>query len=290
MKKQLIFTASMLAATLAGAQDDMYFTPSDDGAEASDYEYIDDYEPAHRHGPLRDVDEYNRRGGTYVVEIDSTGNDIITFDAAVGVYPDSVGGDTAATAPPPGDYECTRQMSRFDDYHWQDAYLEGYSDGLWDSSWDYYPWYYTWWSRPWGYYSWWHSPYSYSWSSWYYGSWGYPWRYSAWAWAPAYRRPAAHRPIAARGSTVRHVAGGVRRGGTFGGYRSAGTTTQRRSTGTFGGTRSSSPTRSFGSGTFSGARSSGSFGGSRSGGSFGGTRSGGSFGGARSGGSFGGRR
>ena len=99
----------LLIPAAAFSQDDIYFVPSEEHHPAA---YAETVAPApvnaetYYSGSTRDVDEYNRRG-TYVQQIDSAGNDIIDFDGSMGVYPDSA-----------CDYECTRQMSRFDDYDW----------------------------------------------------------------------------------------------------------------------------------------------------------------------------
>ncbi len=268
-KLAIILMVYALLPMTAFSQDDLYFLPSDEPDEPVFVEYSEP-EVVYYSGSDRDVDEYNRYG-TYVEEIDSVGNDIIEFDGEIGVYPDSVSG---------GDYECTRQMSRFDDYEWDEAYREGYYDGLYNS-WRYYdPWYYwSWYYDPWYYWGWYYSP-------WYYGRYSHYHHY----WPVAFY----HRPY--RGSvtgTRNHgiVNRNTYRGRGFSGYRgttTAGTNSSTTTSRSFSGNRSSSRVN-VNTSTSRSSYSSGNFGSSRSSGSFGGGRSGGS-GGSRSGGGFGGRR
>lgn len=279
--------ASLIPAGMA-AQDDMYFVPSEDDDVSSTVERITPYRATYYSGSDRDVDEYNRHPSSEIQYIDSLGNeidDVIDFDAVVGIYPDSAADEGCDYV---GDYECTRQMSRFDDYDWEDAYLDGYYDGLTDDYYWYDPWYYDWYLSyywPWGYWGWY---YPYYWGGWYYGSWHHGWHY-AWGghryygggyWGGRY----GHR------ATASHSRGTGRR--PLSGYSS--TTSSSR----YGGTRSSSygSSRSSRSSSYSSSRSGGSrssygssFGGSRS--SFsGGSRGGGFSGGGSRGGGGGGRR
>ena len=96
--KHLIFTCffSLLYLHVAG-QDDMYFLSSKKANVKSK------------------VTQLTKEFGADSV-------DFISFDAIKGVYPDSVYNESA-------DYQCTRNMTRFDGYDWQDAYNQGYSDG-----------------------------------------------------------------------------------------------------------------------------------------------------------------
>ncbi len=123
-------------------------------------------------------------------ETDSS--DIISFDAVRGEYPDSLYNESA-------DYQCTRNMKRFDGYDWQDAYTQGYRDGSFDS----YSWNYSWpYSYYYGYYDPWYDPYYYSWyyPGWHYNSWSLYYRpyYHHWCYRPTYYRPS-------RSYTNRHV-------------------------------------------------------------------------------------
>ena len=227
-------------------------------------------------GNVRDVDEYNRRA-SYVEQLDSAGNDVITFSPELGAYPDS-----AIQA----DYEYTRRMTRFDDYDWVDAYNEGYRDGY-TSTWGWYdPWYYNSWYYS-GWYGGWHYPWRYGWYSGWYDPWYRPYWHYGWhsSWYPV----VVHRTY--RGITGTSNHGRVNRSGNynsrFNGYRGS-ADTKRTSTSTFGGQRNS--TISNRPAQNNSYQSSNNFGGSRNaGGSFGGTRSN-SGGSSRGGGSFGGRR
>lgn len=147
------------------AQDDIYFVPSKKSKQTK-REYTVPAETYYS-GSKRNVDEYNRQS-FHFERLDSTDNDIITFDAVEGVYPDS-------TANQAEDYAYTRRMSRFEDYEWKEAYDEGYRDGrsdswLWRSSFYYDPWYYD---------------------NWYYNTFYYdPWYYNGWSyssWHPSWR-------------------------------------------------------------------------------------------------------
>ena len=125
-----------LPLTMVAQDDDMYFVPAKKSTAVRTRTSVAPRPaPVYYSGSNRDVDEYNRRGGSYyqVVSNDSTGNDIIDFNGEVGVYPDSVLTE---------DYALTRQMSRWDGYEPEEAYREGYRDGRMSSlSW-HSPWYY----------------------------------------------------------------------------------------------------------------------------------------------------
>lgn len=302
MKKIVLMSvAAMLTSLTLSAQDDLYFVPTKKNVESYGMP-----EKTYYSGSHRSVDEYNGMGhnGSYAQPIDSAGNDIVDFDGAEGVYPDSASD---------GDYTYTRRMSRFDDYAWQDPYWNGFYDGRASSWYMYDPWYSPYW-----YSSWYGYPY-YGYNSWY---WNDPWYWGGW-YSPYYY----HRPIYVVGGSI--GTGSSRRNGRsyFGGSRFS--TSQASSVSGFGSTRRSGGERiTMGaqrSGAFSGSRgnsrstfggyrnntsrntynnnyntnnsrpsynsSSSSFGSSNSSGSFGGSRGGGSFGGgSRSGGGFGGRR
>lgn len=285
MKRYIIMSFFAVALPLSAvAQDDMYFVPTKANVEKSAHDYGMPRDTYYS-GSDRSVDEYNRRG-SYVQEIDSAGNDVIDFDAVRGVYPDSVGEETAT------DYTYTRRMSRFDDYAWSDPYWEGYYAGR-SSRW--------WWYDPWYYPGWYYDP-------WYYGWYGGPWHYGYYGWygwhghwwgGPHYAVVHRGGPTGTRNGvrgdrfgnsgrmgTARSVSSGIAnrnrqaasttRNSTFNTSERFGTSRTNTSV------RSNMPARSTSSSSFS----SGSFGGSRSTGSFGGgSRSGGSRGGG-----FGGRR
>lgn len=185
MRNWLLLTAlCALPLTMQAQDDDMYFA-SKKSAKKSKAEYIS---PSNTYysGSTRNVDEYNRRVGYRMNPIanDSTGNDIINFSAVEGVYPDSVAGD----------FQLTREMSRWDGYTPTDAYWEGYDRGRsdeWRNSWhspwyysSYYPWYDSYWYDPWYYSSWhygwydpWYRPY-------YHYGWGWGGYYSSWYYRP----------------------------------------------------------------------------------------------------------
>ena len=178
MKKILVsLILGALPLTMMAQDDDMYFVPSKKSSvSTTTVRSSARPAPTFYSGSNRSVDEYNRRGGSYyqVVSNDSVGNDIISFNGELGVYPDS-----AATE----DFALTREMSRWDGYEPDpNAYAEGYRDGRrdswslysWHSPWfyaTYYPWYdsYWYWRDPW-YYGGWYDP-------WYYGGWYDPWYY-----------------------------------------------------------------------------------------------------------------
>ena len=190
MKKWTILSMALVLTSLqAMAQDDMYFMPSkkqkaerEAARQArqanSNYERIDyrDYS-----GSNRNVDENNRMGSQVDVLPADTG-DVITFDPVEGVYPDSV-----------GDYQLTKQMTRFDDYVPSIAYWEGYSAGRRDAWGWYSPWYYSSlysWYDPWYYDPW----YSYGWyDPWYYDPWyyNYGWRHYGY-WGGYYYHPVVY--------------------------------------------------------------------------------------------------
>lgn len=305
MGRQILiaFLATLMPAT-AVAQDDMYFVPTKANVDKSSHDYGLP-SGTYYSGSDRGIDEYNRHG-SYVQQIDSAGNDIITFDAVAGVYPDSLSDGQ-------DDYEYARRMSRFDDYSWYDPYWAGYWAGRsdwwgWYDPWFYSGWYYSPWHYGWGY-----DPWYWGWGGWHSSWWGYP-GFIVSSGRPtgtfSHLRGTGRRPLAGysggrTGFGNRTTGSGLR---PLSGYSGSRTGTTNRPTGNrFGNSstgskrynaserfgtsrtnssnsnvRTSTPQRS--SSSFS---SGSSFGGSRSGGSFsGGSRSGG----GRSGGGFGGRR
>ena len=187
MKKWLLLSVMLgaMPLTMMAQDDDMYFVPKKETAAKSTVTYSSP-RSTYYSGSNRNVDEYNRRGGSYYEPVagDSL-SDIIDFSAVKGVYPDSVAAD---------DYQLTRQLSRFDDYQPSSdkTYWEGYEAGrnsslAWHSPWyynSYYPWY-TGWYDPW-YYNTWYDPWYYStwYDPWYYGygyyGWHRPYYYDSW--------------------------------------------------------------------------------------------------------------
>ena len=303
MKKILV---SLILGALA-QDDDMYFVPSKKSSvSTTTVRSSARPAPTFYSGSNRSVDEYNRRGGSYyqVVSNDSVGNDIISFNGELGVYPDS-----AATE----DFALTREMSRWDGYEPDpNAYAEGYRDGRrdswslysWHSPWfyaTYYPWYdsYWYWNDPWyyrhyGWYSTWYDP-------WYYDR--YYWygpRYYGGYYGGHYYRSGRSAVFARNGNTGSIDRRGNTHGRFTGGSRSVLSTTNRATpstsrSGNFSrsittsrsGNFSRSTSTTSNSGNFS--RSTSSFGSSSSG-SFSRSSGGGSFssGGSRSGGGGGG--
>lgn len=173
---------AMLPLTMTAQDDDMYFVPKKNSAEHKAVNYSTP-RSTYYSGSNRSVDEYNRHGGGSYYEVvsnDTTGNDIIDFSSEVGVYPDSAMQQQE-------DFTLTRQMSRWDGYEPEIAYLAGYNAGRfdsWHSPWyysSYYPWYdsYWYWNDPWyyrhyGWYGGWYDP-------WYYDYYGYsPYWYGGW--------------------------------------------------------------------------------------------------------------
>lgn len=317
MKKvNLVLMLLSLASSGVKAQsDDMYFVPKKVVKRATPHIANDD-RPAYYVGSDRDIDEYNRHSRLHssykmIEGNDSTANDIISFDATDGVYPDSIAADSLAVTVPQksragrrdydDDFTICRRMQMFDGFY--DPWLYGYV-GCYD------PFYAPYWAAgwgPWGYYDPWLYGYSGFWGPWRYG-WGgycgYPY-YSAywggWGWPGYWARPA----VAVRGGHTgtlgyydrSHYAGTTRRSDrdyrrgisnngntygfrTYGNGRSYGGTDSQMTIGT-----RRSNTNAFGNNNGFQQSPSSSFGGSR--GSFGG--GGGSFGGgSRGGGAMGG--
>ena len=170
------------------AQDDMYFVTGKQKKAEQKSEPRSSYVPAQEtyySGSSRNVDEYNRRGGSSYEVLPVDTGDIISFAPVEGVYPDSL-----------LDFKATREMTRFDGYTPTEAYWEGYNQGskdgraTWHSPWyysSYYPWYDSWYWDPWYYHNWYYGWYD----PWYYSSWRYgwydPWYYGGyWGWGPYY--------------------------------------------------------------------------------------------------------
>ena len=244
---------AMLPLTMTAQDDDMYFVPKKNSAEHKAVNYSTP-RSTYYSGSNRSVDEYNRHGGGSYYEVvsnDTTGNDIIDFSSEVGVYPDSAMQQQE-------DFTLTRQMSRWDGYEPEIAYLAGYNAGRFDS---------------------WHSP-------WYYSSY-YPWYDSYWYWndpcsSNGSFRNRTHYDRGMVASTKRGVSNGrttTHSAGTFGGaainnrntatrnstYSRTNTTANRsmvtNSHGTFAGNRTLG-TSTTTSSSSSANRSVGSFGGS----------------------------
>ena len=321
--KQLIFLSIMLVAlplSMQAQDDDMYFVPSKKKVAKSSVTYGVQQQNTYYSGSDRSVDEYTRMsrpGSSYqYIAGDSSMNDVITFTPVEGVYPDS----TAET----GDFQLTRQMSRWDGYTPTDAYWEGYdrgrSDGwsvsLWHSPWyysSYYPWYDRWYYDPWypswtwhaGWYydPWYYRPYYYyGWGGYYRGYYSYHRPYHYGGGRSGYYRPStgtqSHGRIVNTGRRYGNSGVGAGRSVSSGGSYSGGagrassvTGSSRRSSSAVGSGRSSSgsvgSSRSSSGSVGSSRSSSGSFGSNRSSsGSVGASRSSGGFsgGGGRSGG------
>ena len=183
MKKLIVIAMLTLVLPLnVAAQDDLYFVPTKANVKKTSENYGMPKDTYYC-GSSRDVDEYNRRLRSSVQPIDgdSAANDVISFDAVRGEYPDSLAALTE------DDYKYTRKMSRWDD-DYRNAYWYGYTDGRFDRwyGWStfYDPWYYgSWyggWYDPW--YAGWHS--YYGWGGWY--GWYDPWYYGWGGYYPYY--------------------------------------------------------------------------------------------------------
>lgn len=282
--RKIVLGLSLFCLVSSGvrAQDDMYFVPKkvDKTEVAKERSVV-------RAIPMRNVDEYNRRGqfsSQYQsVDLDTLYSDVIIMDTA-SVDTTAEGAlavdDFDYAYDPQDDYTYSRRLSRYDDYYWHDPWYYGwygygpywYGSPYWYAGWWYDPWYDPWfygWHRPW---------------SWYY----------SWYWPVSYYRP--YRGITGttnHGRPYRH--NGV--GNTnFKGYRGTGNRinsnrhTYDRNNGNtnynnrFRGNRqdnynwNNNQSRPTYNNSFGGNRSGGSF---RGGGSFGGSRSGGGGGGFR---------
>lgn len=285
MKKIFFITLVLgMISSVSFAQDDMYFVPKKSSKETKK-----EFTPVTHSGSMRDVDEYNRRGGfksTYsALDNDSTSNDVIHFET--GTYADSLSiGEYAGQYETEDDYAYCRRMSRFDDFYWYDPWYCGWYGSYWYGS--------PYWHAHYGWYDPWFDP-------WYYG-WYRPWGYYGWYY-PGYWHGAYYRPYRGITGTSNHgrvnygYAGNA--GGNFRGYRGTNNRTGNNNrydnsdrnnnynNSNFRGNRSNSYSRpdtqtkpSYSTGSSFGGNRGGGFSG---GGSFGGSRGGG-------GGSFRGRR
>ncbi len=285
--KKIVLTTVIFCFTfsLVRAQDDMYFTP-----KKNDKVEVEQGQQILRYRPIRDVDEYNRRGqfasSYFNLSSDSLYSDVIDLDN------DStfIAGDDSIIVDenvdysynPEDDYVYTRRMCRYDDFYWYDPWWYGWYRPYWYGG----PyWYAGWWYDPW------YDP-------WYYG-WYNPWWHYPTYWYGSYYRPyrGGITGTMNHGRLYGHNTGNTN---NFKGYR--GTTGNRNNNRGF--NNSNRYNNSNYSNRFSGNRQNNdswqnmqsrpsynnSFGGNRSGGSF---RGGGSFGGSRGGsggGGFRGRR
>lgn len=223
MKKIFILAAfaAMAPLSMMAQDDDLYFNPKQEAKQlAAECEKMDREIAANYSGSQRSVDEYNRNGKFISrfkkIGTDSLGNDIITFRVGRGVKPDSIYDDAAFVQKyleKGDDYECTRNMSRWDGYYdpWLYDYY-GMGPYYWRSA-------YWGWRNPWryGYYAGWYDPFYDPWfDPWYYGyagwygGWYDPWYYG---WGGYYR------PYYWGGPVYAHV---VRPGGGYAGHRSWG--------------------------------------------------------------------
>lgn len=163
------------------AQDDLYFSPSENQEESSkagkDIWNTDD-SPAYYSGIDKSTEEYNRRGAFSYKKIgtDSLGNDIIRYRLGTDSYVvDTVyAGLMHSYETNVDDFAYSRRMEQF--------------EGFWGR---YNPWYIgsPYYYSSWGYWDPWYNDFYAPWyySSWHYG-WGYPWayRYNYWGWDSPY--------------------------------------------------------------------------------------------------------
>lgn len=181
MKKFILISILMgaLPFTMVAQDDDLYFA-SKKKTEKKVTDNVGAQTDVYHSGSNRSVDEYNRMESKYVVIDNDSTNDIITFSAEKGVYPDSLmmaGSDSLIVE----DYALTKRMMRFDDYDLTNnaAFWAGYHAGM--DTWNWHtPWYY----RTYGWYGGWYDPWYYN-SVW---SWYDPffWDYGYWSHASWY--------------------------------------------------------------------------------------------------------
>ena len=146
MKKLILISvlAGVLPLASMAQDDDLYFSKKS-SSNSSSYEY-------NNSRSNRSVDDYNNRyrSSYQNIDNDSTGDDVISFSGR-GVYPKDSMNNV-------GDYNLTRQMSRFDGYigcspyygwydpWYYDSFYYGYGYGYpyygWRVGWGYDPWYY----------------------------------------------------------------------------------------------------------------------------------------------------
>ena len=284
--RKIVLGLSLFCLVSSGvrAQDDMYFVP-----KKVDKTEVAEERSVVRAIPMRDVDEYNRRGqfsSQYQsVDLDTLYSDVIIMDtASVDTTTENALAvdDFDYAYDPQDDYTYSRRLSRYDDYYWHD------------------PWYYGWYG---------YGPYWYGSPYWYAGLWYAPWFYGwhrPWGWYyPSYWYGSYYRPYRGVTGTMNHGRIYGHNSGTannFKGYR--GTTNSSRvnynqntinrndknnSTNRFKGNRVNRDNNQLNNNRQNyqsrPSYNNNNFGGNRSGGSF---RGGGSFGGSRSGGSGGG--
>lgn len=253
MKAKTIFwsvVAMLPMMAYAQTDDDMYFVPKkksktenvqrqeqpkSSSATLRSYlgQQADGTEDYHS-GALRDVDEYNRRGGTGRSITIVTETDTFQVDESQltlnedGQYVLSKGYSGVDEEPAylDDDYSYTSRLSRF----------HGFVTPLVTI---YDPWYYD----PWYYDSWYYRPWRYGYHGWggYYG-WYDPWYYGHYGWGGYY---GWHHPHVSYAGGGRNPRGGGRIGGAGYSYRGGGRTTGNMGRSLYGGGRS----------TFSGGRS-----------------------------------
>lgn len=208
MRRFILLSAFVLSLPLSmmAQFDDMGFTPKKNKADAQT-------SSTYYCGSDRSVDDYNRRGHfkSRVQSVD--GDDVIAFDGAEGIYPDSVYVDSLFQSKydfngfsryqaDDDDYRYSRQLDRWYGVYnpWFYGYFgyPGYShywcnpffySGYWGM---YDPWYDPWfygpgyygWGGPWytGWYGGWYNPWYYGYHGWY-GYYGY---YDPWYWGGGY--------------------------------------------------------------------------------------------------------
>ncbi|MCR4583020.1 MAG: hypothetical protein K5764_05630 [Prevotella sp.] len=282
MKKFFLVSILMgaLPLTIWAQDDDLYFVPKKQTTNEVKTDRYGMPKDTYYSGSSRSVDDYNRRKSTYqIIDGDSTLSDVIDFSSEAGVYPDSA---TQAA----DDFRLTRELSRFDDFVVDSAYLEGYRAGRsdsWHSPWyyrrygwySYDPWYYNiyygdpfyyGWYNPW-YYDPWYDGWYYPYHRW---GWNYPYAYGGWygGWyRPYYYGGISTRPAIHRQSPRRHFGSESRRSG-FGSGSGSSSRSGRASFGASrGNTHRYSASSSRTTGGYNGSGRSSSFGASRSGGS-----------------------
>ncbi len=190
MKNKSFLAAVLLSMPLiAWGQSGMYTMSSKKSAKTqtetpSDVEiiYVDEDEPVTT-GPVRDVDEYNRRGYTSTVS-DSIPVIHYADDGTLSsIETEAYNDGYQAGFSDAEDYTLTRRLGRFaySSIYSSPYYWDYYNDPFYWNDWywgAYDPYYYYGWSRPyWGYYSsWYYRPYwyGYGWNRPYYGGYYYP--------------------------------------------------------------------------------------------------------------------
>lgn len=171
--RKIVLGLSLFCLVSSGvrAQDDMYFVP-----KKVDKTEVAEERSVVRAIPMRDVDEYNRRGqfsSQYQsVDLDTLYSDVIIMDtASVDTTTENAlaVNDFEYAYDPQDDYTYSRRLSRYDDYYWHDPWYYGwygygpywYGSPYWYAGWWYDPWYDPWfygWHRPWGWYYSWYRP------------------------------------------------------------------------------------------------------------------------------------